>query len=201
MNPSPFPDNQPPLVLNYRTLKASHFITWAWLGLAVLCLLLIRSEGLVFGSLRFHTLMIASLFCVILSFYNFNSNGGPFISFFEDHLLINHSLVHKITVYYRDITRINIAHEEIEFILRKKPPVVINLGILSFDDQEHCLIAVNRVFASIVEAGTPTEGNTGIKQTEPSSSTNKKPLDLELDDLAIDELDIDENPNQSRHQK
>lgn len=165
MNLPTFPDNEIPLVLNYRSLKTSFLITLIWLGLAVLCLVLIRSEGTGPGTLRFQTLVAAALFCVIFSLHSLNSSGGPFISFYVDHLVVNHSLLRRITLYYNDITSINIANEEIEFLRMKLPPVVINLGMLSFEDQERCLSAVNRLFASVMEAGTPP-GKAGHEHSE-----------------------------------
>lgn len=155
------PENEIPLVLNYRSLKASFFITLLWLFLAIFCLYLIRQEGTAPGTLRFHTLVAASLFSAIFSLHSLNSSGGPFLSFYEDHLVVNHSLLRRITLWYSDITSINIVNEEIEFLRSKLPPVVINLAMLSFEDQERCLDQVNRLFASLMEGGSRQEEGNG----------------------------------------
>lgn len=60
-NPT-FPDNEVPLIFNYRRLKASYFVTLLWLGLVVLCITLIRLGGYQMMDVNFQVLAAASVF-------------------------------------------------------------------------------------------------------------------------------------------
>ena len=149
-NPT-FPDNEVPLIFNYRSLKASYFVTLLWLGLVVLCITLIRLGGYQMMDVNFQVLAAASVFSVIFSMHSLNSSGGPFIIFHEEHLQVNHTYFRKITLNYKDITNVFVANEEIEIHRRDFSPVVINLAMLSFEDQERCLGIINRLFTSVME--------------------------------------------------
>lgn len=160
----PTPPEEPQLVLNYRALKTDALFTLIWLSLAWLGLVWLVLSGYRAGDTRFLVIASSALCCLGLGLHSFLISFGPFLSFYKDHLVINHSVLRKLRLPYSSFRHITIAREEVTILLTTGPPVCINLAQLTFKNQEKCLKQFNALQVTIMEKQAAGAVSAGTEQ-------------------------------------
>lgn len=136
---------QKAFVLRYRSLRSSLFFAILWLLTALGALALMTHFQVVVGSAEGLTLIMTSILCVILAMSSLEQYGSPFIYLYPDRLKIHYSLLRNVNVKFSEISRMKVVEEDLELIPLTGPPVILNLGHLSFRNQEVLIGKLNHI--------------------------------------------------------